>query len=252
MSCSTTFSRSPDPVTMSYQSTQIRRPDLGRTRARRGARYQSVYLRRLVRIPEIALEAIVPRLPGMAFLTETRDTQTPIRFRDWLRQEVFGINRGPYWPVHGSSRVVGWRNILAGIETSPGGMPGCYIQAIGKVRIGDYTQIGPNVNIISANHRPEDLREHLPRDVTIGRYCWLGAGCTVLPGVTLGDFTIVGAGSVVTKSFPEGYTVIAGNPARAIRALDPAQCLEHRSPHEYNGYLRAEDFSEFRRAELNI
>lgn len=160
----------------------------------------------------------------MAFLEETRATQTPILFRDWLRQEVFGINRGPYWPVHSSSRVVNWRNVLAGIETSPGYMPGCYIQAIGKVRIGDYTQIGPNVNIISANHRVEDLREHLPSEVTIGRYSWLGAGSTVLPGVTLGDFVIVGAGSVVTKSFAEGYVVLAGNPARIIRTLAPEDC----------------------------
>lgn len=214
--------------------------------------YRSKYLRRLVRIPEIALQAVVSRLPGMAFLEETRGTQTPIRFRDWLRQEVFGVNRGPYWPVHGSSRVVGWRNVLAGVETSPGIMPGCYIQAIGKVRIGDYTQIGPNVNIISANHRVEDLREHLPEEVTIGRYGWLGAGSTVLPGVTLGDFTVVGAGSVVTKSFPDGFVVIAGNPARLIRKLDPADCLENRSAHEYHGFIRAEDFEAFRRAELDV
>jgi len=214
--------------------------------------YQSTFLRRIVRIPEIVLEAIISRLPGMAFLEQTRNTQTPILFRDWLRQEVFGVNRGPYWPVHSSSRVVGWRNILAGIETSPGIMPGCYIQAIGRVRIGDYTQFGPNVNIISANHVVEDLREHVPQEVTIGRYCWLGAGSAVLPGVELGDFTIVGAGSVVTKSFPEGYAVVAGNPARQIRSFDPADCFEHRSEHEYHGFIRAEDFEAFRRAELDV
>lgn len=214
--------------------------------------YQSTILRRLVRIPEIVLEAVVSRLPGMAFLAETRETQTPILFRDWLRQEVFGVNRGPYWPVHGSSRVVNWRNILAGVETSPGSMPGCYIQAIGKVTIGDYTQIGPNVNIISANHKVQDLREHLPQTVTIGRYSWLGAGSTVLPGVMLGDFTIVGAGSVVTKPFPEGYVVIAGNPARVIRKLDPSDCLQHRSQHEYHGFVPAVEFEAFRRRELNL
>lgn len=192
------------------------------------------------------------RLPNMAFLEETRATQTPILFRDWLGQEVFGINRGPYWPVHVSSRVVNWRNVLAGIETSPGYMPGCYIQAIGKVRIGDYTQIGPNVNIISANHRVEDLREHLPSEVTIGCYSWLGAGSTVLPGVTLGDFVIVGAGSVVTKSFPEGYVVVAGNPAKIIRTLNPADCPRHRSQHEYHGYIPAAEFEAFRSKELNV
>lgn len=214
--------------------------------------YHSTILRRLVRIPEIVLESVMKRLPGMTFLEHTRETQTPIQFRDWLRQEVFGINRGPYWPVHGSSRVVNWRNILAGIETSPGIMPGCYIQAIGKISIGDYTQIGPNVNIISANHRVEDLREHVPQEVIIGRYCWLGAGSTVLPGVTLGDFTIVGAGSVVTRSFPDGYAVIAGNPAKQIRTLDPGLCLQHRSPHEYHGFIPAAEFEAFRHANLNL
>jgi acetyltransferase-like isoleucine patch superfamily enzyme len=46
----------------------------------------------------------------------------------------------------------------------------------------------------------------------------------VLPGVQLGDFTIVGAGAVVTKSFPEGYYVIAGNPARIVKSLNKAEC----------------------------
>lgn len=214
--------------------------------------YQSIVLRRLIRIPEILIEAVVTRFPGMAFLAETRETQTPILFRDWLRQEVFGINRGPYWPVHGSSRVVNWRNILTGIETSPGIMPGCYIQAVGKITIGDYTQIGPNVNIISANHRAEDLRDHVPQAVIIGSYCWLGAGSTVLPGVTLGDFTIVGAGAVVTKSFHEGYSVIAGNPAKVIRTLDPNACPKHRSAHEYHGFVPDAEFAAFRSRELNL
>jgi acetyltransferase-like isoleucine patch superfamily enzyme len=45
----------------------------------------------------------------------------------------------------------------------------------------------------------------------------------ILPGVTLGENTIVGAGAIVTKSFPEGWCVLAGNPARVIRKLDPAK-----------------------------
>lgn len=214
--------------------------------------YQSITLRRTVRIPEIIFERILSVLPNMIFLKETRSTQTPIRFRDWWRQEVLGVNRGPYWPVHASSRIVGWRNILAGIETSPGLMPGCYIQAIGKLRIGDYTQIGPNVNIVTANHRFEDLRMHDAHEVNIGAYCWLGAGSSVLPGVTLGDFTIVGAGAVVTKSFPAGCVLIAGNPARPIKSIDRSICKRHRSKYEYHGYIAAADFERFRQNELAI
>jgi acetyltransferase-like isoleucine patch superfamily enzyme len=47
---------------------------------------------------------------------------------------------------------------------------------------------------------------------------------TVLPGIVLGDFTIVGAGAVVTRSFPDGYCVVAGNPAAIIRTLDKSEC----------------------------
>ncbi|WP_165759897.1 acyltransferase [Falsiruegeria litorea] len=186
----------------------------------------------------------------MRFLHDTQDTQTPIRFRDWFRQEVQGINRGPYWPVHPASMVTGWRNIVIGVETSPGMMPGCYIQGIGKITIGDYTQIGPNVTMISANHAPHDLREHIPSHVNIGAYCWLGAGSVILPGVTLGDFTIVGAGAIVTSSVPDGYSVLAGNPARVLKRLDPAECPRHQSYHEYCGFIPMRDFPAFRSAEL--
>jgi len=148
--------------------------------------------------------------------------------------------------------VTNWRNVLAGVETSPGQMPGCYIQAMGPVILGDYTQIGPNVSIISSNHRLEDLRDHDIRRVEIGDYSWLGAGSVVLPNVTLGPFTIVGANSVVTKSFPDGYAVLAGNPARKIRDIDPAACPRHVSRHEYHGFVPKADFKAFRAQELRV
>lgn len=192
------------------------------------------------------------KLPCFRFIRETGDTQTPISFEDWFHQKVLGIGGGPYWPVHPSSKVVGWQNILVGVETSPGLMPGCYIQGIGKIIIGDYTQIAPNVAIISANHHLEDNRRHVIKNVTIGKYCWIGFGAVILPGVTLGDYTVVGAGSVVTKSFPDGYSVIAGNPARLINKIDRAKCVLHVSTHEYHGYIPKERFEEFRRQYLKV
>lgn len=209
-------------------------------------------IRKILRLPLRTLEAALSALPAFRFIAETRATQTPITFGMWWRQQILGRNFGPYWPVHPSSTVVGWRNVLAGVETSPGYMQGCYIQAIGKIVIGDYTQIGPNVGLISANHAEHDLRAHQPEDIRIGRYCWLGFGAVVLPGVTLGDFTIVGANSVVTKSFPDGFSVIAGNPAREIRKLDPAICITHRSAHEYHGFIPKAEFEAFRKANLNV
>lgn len=100
---------------------------------------------------------------------------------------------------------------------------GNYYQAFGKIRIGRGTYIAPNVGLITSNHDLLDPDEHLePKPITLGKQCWIGMNSMILPGVTLGDHTVVGAGSVVTKSFPEGYCVIAGNPARKLRDL-PAE-----------------------------
>ena len=131
----------------------------------------------------------------------TKDTSTPINFKIWFFQKVLGFNRSAYWPVHHTSKVSGVKNILAGVETSPGYMPGCYIQGGGKIYIGDYTQIGPGVGIISANHDLYNNKQSIKKNVEIGKYCWIGMNSVIMPGVKLGDFTIVGAGSIVTKSF---------------------------------------------------
>lgn len=99
---------------------------------------------------------------------------------------------------------------------------GCYFQTInGKITIGKGTCIAVNVGIITTNHDLDNLDNHLQgKDVYIGKNCWIGMNSVILPGVKLGDHTIVGAGSVVTKSFLEGNCVIAGNPAKIIRELD--------------------------------
>jgi maltose O-acetyltransferase len=87
------------------------------------------------------------------------------------------------------------------------------------VRIGAGTQIGPGVQILTADH-PRDpaqrgQRLEFGRSVTIGRNVWIGGGALILPGITIGDDAIVGAGSVVTRDVPDGATV-AGNPARLL------------------------------------
>lgn len=99
---------------------------------------------------------------------------------------------------------------------------GNYFQGgYGKIIIGKGTLIAPNVGIITGNHNPCKLDEHLSgKDVVIGERCWIGMNVVLMPGVVLGPITIVGAGSVVTKSFPEGNCVIAGNPAKIIKKLD--------------------------------
>ena len=98
---------------------------------------------------------------------------------------------------------------------------GCTILDVVEVRIGEGTQIGPGVQILTADHpRDPALRRRMlefGRPVRIGANCWIGAGAIVLPGVTIGDDAIVGAGAVVTRDVPPGATV-AGNPARRLPA----------------------------------
>ena len=100
---------------------------------------------------------------------------------------------------------------------------GCYFQnQNADIHIGKEVYIANNVGLITENHDPNDLDAHLPgSDVVIGDKCWIGKNCVIQPGVTLGEGTVVGAGADVTKSFPEGYCVIAGNPARLLKTLTP-------------------------------
>ena len=197
---------------------------------------------------------ILMRIPYFSFLRYTTDYQCSINFSIWFKQKILNIggNRKAYWPVHVTSKVTNPANILAGIDTCPGFMGGCYIQGIGKIYIGDYTQIAPNVVIISANHDLYDTRKHIPNEVSIGKYCWIGAGAKIMPGVILGDFTIVGAGAVVTKSFADGYCVIGGNPAKIIKMLEKNLCKPFHNNVAYNGYIRSDKFDAYRKKYLNV
>lgn len=143
----------------------------------------------------------------------------------WLASEcakiILRINRTASWPVHPTSRITAGERIRCGTGSYPGDMPGCYIQGDNGISIGEGCQFGPGVGLISANHLPHDLTGHSgAQPIRIGNRCWLGMNAIVLPGVELGDHTIVGAGAVVTKSFPDGYVVLAGNPAREMYKLD--------------------------------
>lgn len=90
------------------------------------------------------------------------------------------------------------------------------------IYIGDCTMIGPNVTIATAGHpiepglRSRGLQYNMP--VRIGKNCWLGAGVIVMPGVTIGDNTVIGAGSIVTRDIPANVVAV-GNPCRAMRPV---------------------------------
>ena len=89
--------------------------------------------------------------------------------------------------------------------------------------MGDFTQLGPNVVLATAGHPiiPE-LREQAYQynaPVRVGRNCWLGANVVVVPGVTIGDNVVVGAGSVVTKDLPDNVIAV-GNPCKILREVN--------------------------------
>lgn len=90
------------------------------------------------------------------------------------------------------------------------------------IYVGDYTMIGPNVTIATAGHpllpmlRQKGLQYNA--SVRIGKNCWIGAGAILLPGVTVGDDTVIGAGSVVTKDIPSGVVAV-GTPCRVLRQI---------------------------------
>ncbi len=97
-------------------------------------------------------------------------------------------------------------------------MNGCLMMSAGGITIEDDAQIAANVQLISNNH---DLKERMVitcKPVHICRRVWIGAGATILPGVTIGENSVVGAGSVVTHDV-EPNTIVAGNPARVIKHI---------------------------------
>lgn len=138
----------------------------------------------------------------------------------WYHQKVRKINGHVPWPVPETVQIGNPDNIEFDIdELANFWSVGCYYQALGaKLIIGKGTIIAPGVGLITANHDLNDLWKPVcGKDVVLGEYCWIGMNAVILPGVVLGDHTVVGAGAVVTKSFPEGYCILAGNPARKIK-----------------------------------
>ena len=87
------------------------------------------------------------------------------------------------------------------------------------ITIEDDVQIAANVQLISNNHDPYERQILLCKPVLIRQGAWIGAGATILPGVCVGKYAIVGAGAVVTKDIPD-YAVVVGNPAKIVKVLD--------------------------------
>lgn len=162
----------------------------------------------------------------------------PEEFEKGLRDVklVFGINHTmPYTEEYDNlvkelfagkigegSRILPPLNLVCASEVTIGEnvlvMGGCLMMSRGGITIDDGAMIAANVQLISNNH---DLHDHallVCKPVHICRNAWIGAGATILPGVTVGENAVVAAGAVVTKDVAPN-TVVGGNPAKLIKTI---------------------------------
>jgi len=166
--------------------------------------------------PEIG-EASAAALDLAAAYNATSARQRPLR-RHLLEQLLGAVGedteiRPPLYVDYGSNLRIGARSFANF---------GLVALDVAAITIGDDLQIGPNVQLLTPTHpvEPEPRRQkwEAAQPITIGDNVWLGGGVIVLPGVTIGADTVVGAGSVVTRDLPAGVVAV-GNPARVVRTL---------------------------------
>jgi len=150
-------------------------------------------------------------------LNATADAERGLRGQ--LQRELFGSGgdeasiQPPFFCDYGSNIHLG-KSVYFNFN--------CVVLDVCPVYIGEHTMFGPAVQIYTATH-PLDAQARRTREcakpIHIGSDCWIGGGAIILPGVRIGDKTVIGAGSVVTKDVPAGVLAV-GNPCRVLRAID--------------------------------
>lgn len=144
---------------------------------------------------------------------------------NFIFQKILRINSDCCFSKHFTSKILNSKMLIFDKKSyktlkSFFGSGGCYFNAANGIHIGTGTFWAVNVVIVSEtyNYNKGFSAKEVVKPVVIGKNCWLGANVVIMPEVELGDNVIVGAGSIVTKSFPSNC-VIAGNPAKVIRML---------------------------------
>ncbi len=133
--------------------------------------------------------------------------------------------KGRYYTVSNNINLIGSYELLElGYRTEINA--GCFLLAKNKIIIGDNSTLAYQTTILTSanpNGPHNKLSKVYPKmsaPVTIGHDTWIGARTTILPGVTIGNYCVVAAGSVVNKDIPN-YTVVAGVPAKTVKILEP-------------------------------
>jgi maltose O-acetyltransferase len=150
-------------------------------------------------------------------LNATREVEKDRRRQ--ILQELFGTGgdsvwmQPPFFCDYGSNILLGQR-VFFNFN--------CVVLDVCQVKIGDYTMFGPAVQIYTATHPLEaELRrtQEFAKPIEIGADVWVGGGAIICPGVRIGERTVIGTGSVVTRDVPSGV-LAAGNPCRVLRELE--------------------------------
>lgn len=176
--------------------------------------------RRDAQLPYISDAAVMEEQKVCRKILQRLNTADRSDFEEIARivKELFGKSEGafvnpPFYCDYGSHIEVG-KNFFANYN--------CMIIDVAKVKIGDNCQMAPNVAIYTAGHpvHPDSRNTAYEYgiEVTIGDNVWIGGNTVIVPGVHIGNNTVIGAGSVVTKDIPD-WVIAAGNPCRVIRRI---------------------------------
>jgi acetyltransferase-like isoleucine patch superfamily enzyme len=151
-------------------------------------------------------------------LVQLNDSSDPAEIRDLLSQ----ITRSkidesvavftPLYINYGKNTKIG-KNVFINFD--------CVFLDLGGITIEDNVLIAPKVSLLSEGHpiSPQDRRSLVPGQILIKKNAWIGAGATILPGVTIGENAVVAAGAVVSKDVPAN-TVVGGIPAKVIKSIN--------------------------------